>query len=575
MADIRSKIKDKYKIDLAEENIVKLYGIKDANISDSELRNKFSETRKKWENSVKMGTEKAAKRDQARLDKAGVYETILLDKKLFGEVFAYYNKSGSGEGSSQVESARQYFKLIATTKKIRKSDVEFYNKYYKPGKNKKAIIDMLKKEFKVQGIGKDKESDNEEESKEEKKKQSNSHIIKNLFEESTVITIQEAVRCYEQVCTDPDIQRSYPNIDKGFYSFVEIENIESIKQLEEIVLENRKKANDTSTNAVDSGKANADNYRKVVDLFNKLADLVNHKDVADNIEEFKLLMRYPKLTPYMFAFIEMKPDTMQGIVEIAKNEYGFLNVNDFILEYYDKVHDNFGISDKGISAILKKARGSTKKNKILNAINKKRKKAKEERMAGNNPNMNLGYSILFWLLYVLAYWPLYLTYLTFEIVKMVITRLNYLTIPTFLLVFGFENWKASKLGANNIFVLRKIFMKKEWRECVTNFWHQEALYSFEFKIQSFIYIIVILSIFVILPLFASIFMSAYADEFNKGFDWIGIDRSFKQISKLTKINMKNLFKDRKAYIKSKIQQILINTLSIVLIIVILNVIKMY
>ena len=205
----------------------------------------------------------------------------------------------------------------------------------------------------------------------------------------------------------------------------------------------------------------------------------------------------------------------------------------------------------------------------MNAINKKRKKAKEERMAGNNPNMNLGYSILFWLLYVLAYWPLYLTYLTFEIVKMVITRLNYLTIPTFLLVFGFENWKASKLGANNIFVLRKIFMKKEWRECVTNFWHQEALYSFEFKIQSFIYIIVILSIFVILPLFASIFMSAYADEFNKGFDWIGIDRSFKQISKLTKINMKNLFKDRKAYIKSKIQQILINTLSIVLIIVIL------
>ena len=84
-----------------------------------------------------------------------------------------------------------------------------------------------------------------------------------------------------------------------------------------------------------------------------------------------------------------------------------------------------------------------------------------------------------------------------------------------------------------------------------------------------------MSIFVILPLFASIFMSAYADEFNKGFDWIGIDRSFKQISKLTKINMKNLFKDRKAYIKSKIQQILINTLSIVLIIVILNVIKMY
>ena len=47
MADIRSKIKDKYKIDLAEENIIKLYGIKDANISDSELRNKFSETRKK------------------------------------------------------------------------------------------------------------------------------------------------------------------------------------------------------------------------------------------------------------------------------------------------------------------------------------------------------------------------------------------------------------------------------------------------------------------------------------------------------------------------------------------------
>ena len=46
-------------------------------------------------------------------------------------------------------------------------------------------------------------------------------------------------------------------------------------------------------------------------------------DVADNFPEFKLLIRYPILTPYMYSFTAMKPKTMEGIIEIANREYPF------------------------------------------------------------------------------------------------------------------------------------------------------------------------------------------------------------------------------------------------------------
>lgn len=69
------------------------------------------------------------------------------------------------------------------------------------------------------------------------------------------------------------------------------------------------------------GNGNICNF--LVDLFNILKSLCGDQDVADNIPAFKLLLKYPKLTPYMFAFVEMKPKTLKAFAEVASHYYGF------------------------------------------------------------------------------------------------------------------------------------------------------------------------------------------------------------------------------------------------------------
>ncbi len=124
MADIQSKILNKYKIDIAQENIFKLYKIDSADISSQDLERKIQETRKRWTTSINGANEKNAERDRARLEKADKYEAILKDDKLRKEVFHFYNKpagSSAGEGTGSVDGAtgfaKEYFELVATTKK--------------------------------------------------------------------------------------------------------------------------------------------------------------------------------------------------------------------------------------------------------------------------------------------------------------------------------------------------------------------------------------------------------------------------------------------------------------------------
>lgn len=154
MADIQSKILGKYGIDIAQENIFKLYKLESADISPQELETKIQETRKRWETSVNGANEKNAQRDRARLEKADQYERILKDAKLREQVFAYYNNPKSaeeaGNSSGSTEFAKEYFALIGTTKKIKRADVDFFFNYYSSErKNRKAITEMLEKDFKV------------------------------------------------------------------------------------------------------------------------------------------------------------------------------------------------------------------------------------------------------------------------------------------------------------------------------------------------------------------------------------------------------------------------------------------
>ena len=125
MADIQSKILSKYGIDIAQENIFKLYKIDSAEISPQDLEVKIQDTRKRWNSSINGANEKNAERDRARLEKADKYEAILKDAKLRKEVFNFYNKpsgpvgGGTTPGGGSTEFAKEYFELVGSTKKIK------------------------------------------------------------------------------------------------------------------------------------------------------------------------------------------------------------------------------------------------------------------------------------------------------------------------------------------------------------------------------------------------------------------------------------------------------------------------
>ena len=560
MADIQSKILSKYGIDIAQENIFKLYKVDSADISTQDLEIKIQETRKRWNTSINGANEKNAERDRERLEKADKYESILRDSKLRKEVFNFYNKSagtnsggaGVSPGSASTEFAREYFELVATTKKIKKTDVDFFFKYYQAErKNKKAILEMLSKEMKVSSLGKEGNYADEDDldEKENKKKNSNPLIV-NLFQETTILKLRRAIEKYEEAVTNTELCQRYPSLRNSLYEFLEINNIENINQFTELM-------NTKGKEVYAVRQERGAEYVPLVDLFNILQSMSEYKDVADNIPEFKLLIKYPNLTPYMFSFVEMKPNTVKGMVKIASRDYAFRDDTDFILNYYKPVHDNFGISDGGISALLRKAEKKAKQNKVLNDIDEKLGRNKNKR------KISIGAEIIHWL----VYWPIVAVYFVFEVAKAIFTELHRFAIPVFVILFGLESWLIPKLGIENLWVLHKIFFKNQWLSYLNEFLGENGNNAFETILLSLFTIIALLAIYTLPPLFVSLFVATFADEFNKRFDWVGIERTFQQVFMILKKKTEDQYSaQKKLFIKSKIGKIIINFVSLAILI---------
>lgn len=515
--NVRLEVLEKYGIDLEKENIFKLYKIKSASISDVELEVCIEQARRRWELSVNGSHEENAKRDSERLKKADKYEKILKNEKLRKQVWEYYSgeekkeeKSGS---TGTVGFAREYFSIIKTSKKIQKEDVEFFFRYYANERvNRKAIYEMLKKEFGVHMNGK--EGEEKKRASEENEK---GPLVQNLFKEETILTLSECMQDFEKARQLPEVCMQYPQLNQGLYEMVfqgKAAKIQTEQQLEELITEQKKKAFERKQE-----KGNA--YVHVVNLFNKLYDLAKHADVRCNLEEFKLLLRYPKLTPYMFLFVEMKPKTIQEIAKIAQREYSFRNETDFILNYYNIMYDNFGISNNRIGAILKKAEKHTGKNKVLNWI-------AEKRGRGTKKELSIGAEIL----YRILYWPFFSMYFIFEIFKAIVQKLYILSIPVAIVVLILSNmYMPELLDCGNLLDLLKIFNKYEWWAFVTNNGNITFRPGLEFWLQTLVEIAAIL-IFTLLPAIVAFRYTTFiAGELNKYYDWIGYERTFRMQSR--------------------------------------------
>lgn len=567
MADLQKKIKKKYAIDISQDNLFKLYKISSPDLSDEELKKAFSDTRKRWEQSGNGANEKNALRDKARLEKADQYEEILLNRKLRKAVFDYYN-SGANERSdkkgagalSGVGFARAYFELIATTKKLKNDDVEFFFEYFRDEKkNRKAIREMLEQEFNFVEIGKN-EGSTEEGSKESGAAGKSDGFVVNLFQKNTITKLKRVIEHYENVKKIGDIQRKYPKINEGLYEFLELSNMNSFQDFTSSV-SNRTK----EVYAVRQEKGAE--YVELVDLFNKLQQLVEHRDVKDNFDEFKILIHYPKLMPYMYAFVDMKKATLKKLLRIAQDEYGFLDETDFLQHYFIPLRDNFGITDGGIRAMIKKAEQRTRANKAVRKINEKRKKKRKNQDEKLSDWIPFGVELVYWLMY----YPFFVFYFIFEVIKMAVTNIYKFTVPVFVLLLVWENWFFPRhYHCGTLLHLIKITNQKEWFQYLCEFSIKPIHNAPEMIIMSIIYIVFLLMVYLLPALLISKFLMMLSLSLNKQYDWIGYERSMKQIIlKLHESIRKEFLANRKEFYKSRGKKVLVNVFCTILFVVIL------
>ena len=558
MADLQKKILSEFGFDILQENIFKLYKINDANITPQDIQKSIDSTRKRWNQSINGANEKNAERDRARLEKADKYEAVLKNEKLRKELFAFYNKGGEAKAvgvegaTSGLTFARDYFALIQTSKRIKKSDVEFFFEYYpSERKNKKAILEMLEKELKVRALGKeDKYADEDTEAETTgKKKDDKSPLITNLFQEDTIVKLQRCVEFYSQAQQNETVCQKYPEVRGSLYDFLGLNNIDDIALFSSMITERSKEVYQVKQ---ERGR----DFLPLSDLFNKLNDVSSNKDVVDNFSEFKLLIKYPSLSPYMFSFTEMKPKTLKGISAVASKEYMFRDDSDFILNYYNPIYDNFGIVNSGaMSAILKKAEKKAGTNKILHKIDEKL-------------GTSLGAQIIHWA----VYFPILAVYLVFETFKAIFTELHKISIPIFVALFLGENWLFPKLlGSPNLLYLRKIFSKKEWLAYLEDFLGDTMRNGFEVFLMSLIAIIILLALYILPALLVSLFVFYFATDLNERYDWGGYERTFQNIFKTVRNKTKDqFFKQRKTFYKTNGIKVLINIICVALVVAVVH-----
>jgi hypothetical protein len=559
MANIQDKILSKYEIDIAQENIFKLYKIENADISDSDLQAAFDATRKRWNQSINGANEKNAERDRARLEKADKYEAILKDKKLRKEVFAFYNgetKQSKKQGASVdgIDFAREYFKLLETSKKIKKEDVDFFFDYYPAErKNKKAILEMLTKELKLHGLGKEEQYSEEsnDNGPEGKKKDASSPLIMNLFQKATVYKLRKCVEFFTTAAQSNEVSLKYPAVRDSIYNFLDLKNVDDISSFKD-------KVNEGSKEVYQVRQERGTDFVPLVDMFNTLKEMVEYRDVVDNFEEFKLLLKYPSLTPYMYSFVEMKPNTMKGIINVANREYSFRDDADFILNYYNPVHDNFGISNSaGLSSMLRRAEKKAAANKAVNYVGEKLGLDKKRQVS-------IGAEII----YGATYFPIFMVYFVFEVFKAIFTELHKFAIPVFALVFGLLNWLLPKaLDVDNLLILRLIFSKAKWTEYLSEFWGEPIINGGEMIAGSLMSILILLALYFLPSWFFARFVSEAAEDLNKRYDWIGYERTFQAIfQQIRQKAVADYTANKELFVKKKIPSVIVNVVSLIVVI---------
>ncbi|MBQ9119745.1 MAG: hypothetical protein IJY09_06805 [Lachnospiraceae bacterium] len=518
MAEIQMQILQKYGIDIDKVNLFKLYRIKDANLTPGQLEEKIADCRKRWNQSINGANEKFAERDQAHLEKADTYEALLRNTQIRNALFSYYNRATDSAGSTTV--AKKFFDMRAMVGRIKKKDVEFFLSCYpEERKNKKAILEMLEKEYKVKGLGKVEQET--EEAEPEGKKKDNSPLVTNNFQKATILKISKCESFLKKAAESNSLRQRYPELGSSAYNFLELNETVQVRELKAYVQQKRE---EVFTLRQEKGQE----FAVLVDFYNAIAELLEYRDVVDNWKEFKLIIRYSKLNPYMYGLGEIKPAALEKLYQLASEEYRFAGQEDFVLNYFQYVYDNFNIRSSALKKIIRKARTKTAKSRVLDSIDEK---------LGIHRRTKLSVGAM--AVYYLAYFPIFLSYFVFELVKTIFVHVKFLTLLIGLFFLGAE--VVTQIRAENLsgFV--------EWA-------------------QWFIAISAALGLDVW-------FLLEFGKVMNSYCDWIGIERTFRGILEALYAKTELQYKERpKTFFVKKSLKLVANVLNIVAIILLIQVI---
>ena len=417
MTDIREEILKGYGFDIDSIDLISEYKIGSPDLSGEELEQLLDKKRKSWEKAAhNRYREDKARAAKERLEYADSYEAVLRNQTLLKALFAARGKEKDAD--YYVEFARQYFQLTAQGGFADSKDAEFFFRYYQGQiKNRKAILEMLEKEFGLKKKdSKHLEKEEEEEGEQKKKKEKQSRIIVSLFSAQTLYDLQYCFNKQEEARKSEKVCAAFPDVKGPMDVFLRLTPTPSLSQFKSYVEEQRTAV----YNRVQEGQRELD---CLVDLFNTLSGLLGHKDVNDNFGEFILLVRYNKFSPYMYELVAPTENTLRELFNLADPSYGFRSFEDFLARYFIPVYQNFGIQDDKIKKLIKGAQKSAKKAKRQEA-RWDYQEGQEAQAAEQEEKLSFFANLLF----ILANLPFYLTAGVFELTRFLVWKVRYVTI---------------------------------------------------------------------------------------------------------------------------------------------------
>ena len=553
MSNIKNKIKNRYQIDIEKYNLLNLYQIKDAAISDEEIERIFKEKRKKWMQSVSNGvSEKVVERDKERLELAEKFEEILRDSSLRKELFDFYSEISVNDLKETREFIHEFFGTINLSANVQKKNVDFFFDYFtEERKNREYILQILKTELKIFTLGKGKNEENEEIVIPEVN--ASSFPLPGRFQKKTILQLKKCENIFLKVKMNPSICSHFPNIDNisNLAVFLELNKYKDVESFEQYI---RVKNQECFKIRQEFGQEFAD----LQDLYNIVQEIIKNKDVRDNFEPFKLIICYSKLTPYMFSFTEMKKQVLDKIFIIAKREYGFQSIDEFLNAYFCQVYSNFGIYIDPISSIIKSAQKNAKKAAKINEAFFEKK--------SEEVGVKLPFGVK--LIHIATYWPIFILCLFFEVIKAIVTELRTVTKVLGVCIFVLFSWIGPELfGIKNLSVLRHLFNPKEWYPFVESITGTNIDGNLEFIVTSLYVIVFLLLLYVVLPYAITSFLWEVSTLLNTEIDWAGIERTFQNINKqFWKKTELEYTEQKKKYHKKKVLSILINLIFVIAVI---------